>query len=334
MNSEFFPKRPHSHKQGSSGYTYFSHFVVNDLGWICHSIPQENDYGIDALVEIVTDEFVKGQWIAIQIKHGNSYFKNFHDGGYKYYGKNQHLNYYLNLNIPVLLIILDNDFNKKFWTKFEIDKTSKASNGWWIEIPEHQKLNKDVSSIWQTIAGPPIDFSSAIKNQWYIDSKIEEAGLYILDIPKSEIISNSYNLVMSFLEKLMKNQYILRRSMGAVDIVFSEYDNDPREISEIPEIMEWLYNSVSIGIPWAYFLRKIGDHPSFKLIIYSLFFKNNIPRKNNQFNMNKIRKKVIDFMTINLINLNNFTDFHNLPESINRKISEEIFLVFMPIKPK
>ena len=62
------------HQQGDSGLYNVGKTITDDLGWIFR--PQESrDYGIDALVEIVTDGETKGQLLALQIKSGKSWFK-------------------------------------------------------------------------------------------------------------------------------------------------------------------------------------------------------------------------------------------------------------------
>lgn len=52
----------------------FVRTVVEDAGSLFHKIEQENDLGIDALIELVRNGNPLGQQIAIQVKSGNTYF--------------------------------------------------------------------------------------------------------------------------------------------------------------------------------------------------------------------------------------------------------------------
>jgi len=153
MGDRSFPKRKKNRKKGLSGQTYFQHFVTEELECIYHPIPEENDFGVDGYIEFVENERVTGRLLAAQIKHGDSFFKNKSIGGFKYYGENKHLNYYLNNNSPVIIVILSDDFSKKHWVLFDISITFPTENGWWLEIPTKNSISKDVYGVWNDIAG-------------------------------------------------------------------------------------------------------------------------------------------------------------------------------------
>ena len=55
--------------------------VARDLRWVFREQPFD-DYGIDALVEIVEDWFVSGKLFALQIKSGLGWFKNPNSSGW------------------------------------------------------------------------------------------------------------------------------------------------------------------------------------------------------------------------------------------------------------
>lgn len=133
-----FPKRNTSNLKGATGQTFFQHFVNSELNCIYHPINQENDFGIDGYIELVENGNVSGKLIGIQLKHGDSYFKQETYGGFKYFGEYKHLNYYLNSQLPVFIIIMDDDFKRMYWVEFEITKTMSLSDDrWWIQIPMH-----------------------------------------------------------------------------------------------------------------------------------------------------------------------------------------------------
>src|SRR5437899_909176 len=63
--------------------------IFLDFGWIFRR-QTEDDYGIDAIVEVAKDGLPTGRLIALQIKSGASYFKK-RDVNYAYYGEAKHL---------------------------------------------------------------------------------------------------------------------------------------------------------------------------------------------------------------------------------------------------
>jgi len=144
MDEFNFPKRKKSNQKGQSGSAFVNLFVNDQLGWIYHNIDQANDFGIDAYIEIVENEKATGKLIGIQIKHGNSYFSNKSIGGYKFYGDRKHLNYYLNMNLPIIIIILNDDFSNNLWILFDLKITDSTENGWSLEIPDSNILNNSV----------------------------------------------------------------------------------------------------------------------------------------------------------------------------------------------
>ena len=63
------------------------------------------DYGIDAIIETRDDKYLSGKLIAVQIKSGDSYFKEQKDNCVIYRGDIKHYYYYwLNHSLPVIIV--------------------------------------------------------------------------------------------------------------------------------------------------------------------------------------------------------------------------------------
>lgn len=88
------------------GTSIFQLKIENELDWIFREQPI-SDYGIDAQVEIIENNNPTGQLLAIQLKSGNSFFSrmNYEKNAYIYYGDLQHLEYWINHSLPVILIL-------------------------------------------------------------------------------------------------------------------------------------------------------------------------------------------------------------------------------------
>src|SRR5688572_20014221 len=98
-----FPKMSRNRQTGEKGVTVLKEIIEATLGWIYRPNHLENDFGIDGYMDIITDTGqITGKSIAFQLKSGDSYFEEQNEIGYIYYGERKHLNYYLNLEIPML----------------------------------------------------------------------------------------------------------------------------------------------------------------------------------------------------------------------------------------
>ncbi|PZD96970.1 hypothetical protein DNH61_04805 [Paenibacillus sambharensis] len=321
-----FPKRNKNQLIGSIGQTFFQHFVNSELNCIYHPINQENDFGIDGYIELVENEYVTGRLIGIQLKHGNSFFKSQTNGGYKFIGENKHLNYYLNSQSPVYIVIMDEGFKRMHWVQFELDKTSPyGANGWWMEVPKGNLLTSNfIYELFQT-SGPIVDYEEQIKLNWAIDGLLHDSKFRIVAIPKNEILTGSYEYLTSFIERLSKNKDMLIKSRSTLDIFFPEYDEDDREIFQIPEIMTWLKNSIEIGIPWFYFLNTQKKSAGITLLMHSFCKKINIYEKDRGYLVEFDKNDLGQFVEQNYINLNTYMEINNLSLKINKEISSGIF---------
>ncbi len=110
------------------------------LNWIFREQPIA-DVGIDAIIEECIDGNPTGYFLAVQIKSGESNFY-ITSTDIIYYFSNVHYNYWLNLNIPIILIAHLPKNNIIYWQK--IDKTTiiKTANKWKLKIPRSNLLDK------------------------------------------------------------------------------------------------------------------------------------------------------------------------------------------------
>jgi hypothetical protein len=108
MTRESFPKLLNERLIGEAGVNAISSIINDKLKWIFRRVNAEHDFGIDGYIDIVADNGdVTGQSIAVQIKTGSSFLKRKVTAGFTFYGEKKHLNYYLNLKLPVLIVLYD-----------------------------------------------------------------------------------------------------------------------------------------------------------------------------------------------------------------------------------
>jgi hypothetical protein len=100
----------------------FVRTVVEESGSLFHKIEQENDLGIDALIEFVLEEQPLNKQVAIQIKSGRSYFSS--DAGECIIPIDNHRSYWSSYPLPVVGVVYVPDLKQAYW----VDIKQKLKN--------------------------------------------------------------------------------------------------------------------------------------------------------------------------------------------------------------
>jgi Domain of unknown function (DUF4365) len=82
--------------------------------------------------EIVVGGSATGRLLALQIKSGESYFHEPVPDGFVYRGDSEHLEYWLNHTLPVVVVICNPLFQEAYWqviAEETIEKTSRGALG-------------------------------------------------------------------------------------------------------------------------------------------------------------------------------------------------------------
>lgn len=107
------PRYPHSAVTAKQGIN-FVRTIIEGAGCLFHKIEQENDLGIDAIVELLQDGAPIHRQCAIQIKSGNSYYNSSTNECQIPIGS--HRDYWMNYNLPVYGIVHLPSPPRAFWT--------------------------------------------------------------------------------------------------------------------------------------------------------------------------------------------------------------------------
>ncbi|WP_424002858.1 DUF4365 domain-containing protein [Maribacter sp. IgM3_T14_3] len=113
--------------------------ILREFDWIFREQPIV-DVGIDALIEESEDGNPTGKFIALQIKLGIGNFSVSSDK-LTYYISNIHYNYWLNFDIPILLIAHIPETNLTYWIEISERNIKKTKKKWKIDIPKRNQLN-------------------------------------------------------------------------------------------------------------------------------------------------------------------------------------------------
>jgi hypothetical protein len=153
------PRRTPSARVASQGVTHTQCAVEDELDWLFREQPTE-DYGIDAHVEVVDGDDVRGRLLALQIKSGESWFNEPAPGGWWYRPDEDHVQYWLCHSLPVVVVLYDPVAQLCYWQLVAESTLERARNGqgWKLFVPDSQIVNASAAAAWRVAAeGDPYE---------------------------------------------------------------------------------------------------------------------------------------------------------------------------------
>ncbi|WP_250486561.1 DUF4365 domain-containing protein [Caballeronia sp. GaOx3] len=113
---------------GDAGEFFAAYKIAKELGWPCRLF--DIDIGIDAQVEIMTDvQKSTGRFVALQVKATSAEEKDC------CYVREEHLNYWRSLDIPVFVVLVDLQNEQMFLHLVEATRDYDKTPTGWYKIP-------------------------------------------------------------------------------------------------------------------------------------------------------------------------------------------------------
>ncbi|MBQ1049225.1 DUF4365 domain-containing protein [Micromonospora sp. C51] len=225
VKNRHMPTRKPSAEIGAIGVTRTKLYVQETLGWIFRDQLDE-DYGIDAHVEVVDGRDVRGRLLALQIKSGGSWFREKATDGWWYRPDPDHVRYWTNHALPVVVVLYNPATAVCHWQLVsEATLQRTTSDGWKIRVPEANVLDETAIPAWRTAAdGSPYEL------------RLRELRLAR---PWMEMLAQGTRLVLDFEEWINKSS---GRGMVSVGV-------DREDGSGIQELVSWqfLFGPVNYG---------------------------------------------------------------------------------------
>ena len=142
------------------------------------------DYGIDAIIETRDDKYLSGKLIAVQIKSGDSYFKEQKDNCVIYRGDIKHYYYWLNHSLPVIIVLSSPTTGELIWECVNKQTAKRCQEGWKISIPRKQTIPTSKEMLYD-LANKQSEFTSrwtslVLAKEWMLH--INEKGSLILEV--------------------------------------------------------------------------------------------------------------------------------------------------------
>jgi len=322
-----FPTYSKSAQKGDRGVEAVSRVINEEYGWLFKRNHQEHDFGIDAQIDVVfTDGTVTGQMLALQIKYGKSFFNEKNKWGYVFRGEQKHFNYLSNYPTPVLIVICHPKSNDCYWVAFEPEATSKAGNNWKITIPFENKLSDSKDRI-SALLPPPADYLSEVENYWEMNEIIVEHDHFLFIVGREEIETMDVTNARNFFDRLRRTKELAEHCQGKVEIVFHGYDDDPRELFEIPEVRNYVPALVD-ALPELFFFAFTGERAhvlkTLAMCLTDVVIKSRIPNENTQIPVEVTTDRIGNFLESNWPGLNEMTEWLHMPIEENKRITFDV----------
>lgn len=323
--SNKFPTYLKSNNTGDIGINAVSKIVNDDMRFMFKKNNEEHDFGIDAYIEIITEEgAVTGQVIAAQIKTGASYFKTKTKTGFTFYGENKHLNYYCNAPFPIIIIICDSVSRACYWESFTIEKTEKTKKNWKINIPKRNKLSIHSKPDLINLVGEPVDFTAEAEEHWEMIKDLKEADFVHYSVPKEDIESGNTKPLSEFFKRILSNDELSINLQGKIEVSVDGYTFDTRELWEIRDVRRWAKKAEPKIKYWFFFCANPDNNSTLTWLLTCL--TNVISVEHDQTNQNKLKieyetKPLADVLKRNFHYLNKLTEKYDLPMEENKRIS-------------
>jgi hypothetical protein len=266
-----FPTYTKTGSQGEIGVALVTR-EIGKLGWIFRRNHNEHDFGIDGYIDLVgAAGAVTGRMLAVQIKCGHSYLSHQNQYGFTYYGESKHLNYLLNHPMPVILIICDPDNEICYWEHFDEAVVEPTQAAWKVNIPNRNTLTEALRSELEAIAGQPIDYSPHLDEYWKFKKELSESSVIVCPIDRASHIEPIDGAdIVNLFNTLTRTDAFAIANQGKVELWFMGYDEDLREIWEIPEVRAFLKYLEPVCKYWFFFLRSEKPTYGLPIFVYSL----------------------------------------------------------------
>lgn len=326
-----FPTYKDSSQKGEEGITIVKRIVERDMKWIFRKNHQEHDFGIDAFIDLTTEKNqITGKSIALQIKTGSSYFSEKASSGWVYRDDIAHLNYYLNHDIPVLILLVDEQTEKVYWNICEASKTEKSGASWKITIPSFSEFTVNHKKEIEKYVSPVRDFASQLEHFWEMNRMLKEISLLIFNVDREYIEKRDYRDLEEGITRLQVNPDLIEKLKGKVDIWIDGYNDDMRELYEIKEVKDWVNHLVKNVIGLSYFLRTDKSASFLRIMQYVKVKYIIIQDSVRDINGRMGRRTEIDMSTSGPFiqelyhDLNIFCEKHSIPLKVNKERTFEI----------
>lgn len=322
-----FPTYSKAAEKGDRGVDWVSRVVNEEFGWLFKRNHQEHDFGIDGHVDIILEDgTVTGQMLALQIKHGKSFFEEKNQWGYVFRGELKHFNYLVNYPVPVIIAICHPSTGDIYWEVFAPESTSRAGKNWKITIPFENKLNESKGNLLGLLP-PPSNLLHEVQSYWEVNEVLVTSEHIHFFIDRNEVTSLDVTSVRNFFDRIRSTKELAAHCQGKVEISYYGYDNDPRELFEIPEMRRYVPVLIS-ALPELFFFAYTGERAftlkTIALCLTSVDVRSRKPNEHNKIRIEFSTKEIAPVLDSHFPGLNEMTEWLGMSIEENKRISFDV----------
>ncbi len=143
----------------------------------------------------------------------------------------------------------------------------------------------------------------------------------VLMFSRREVESGDPSASVARLDALFDSREAVWRYRGQVALVVAGYDDDPRELIDIPEVRAFLTRFNAQWPYWAFYFNQVDD--SIKILLSCLCARRYLGRGQVEIEPEKLRR----FLLKGFAAMNSIFDKHGFPESELRAMSDGVIEV-------
>lgn len=147
------------------------------------------------------------------------------------------------------------------------------------------------------------------------------AGRVMVPIPKMDVLMEDFTNMNALIQQFTANREELINARNSWEVFFLGYDDDPREIPDIPEVVNWIEQSVEAGLPWFYFMNADDDSMGLSTFMICCGAEHD-PQYPNRYIFDK--ERILPFIKKNLDNLTSFAEEYDIPDSVGIAASDTV----------
>ncbi len=133
-------------------------------GWAFRELPRP-DRGVDAHIEARADGRPDGRLLALQIKSGESRFRQRIHGGWRFYIDSSHIAYWRNYSMPVLLVLYNPLTDAAFWQVVNDDTTQSTGDRFGVDVPESNVFDARCSRDLDAVAAAANETADGLRDR-------------------------------------------------------------------------------------------------------------------------------------------------------------------------
>jgi hypothetical protein len=319
-----FPKLTASQLTGAIGVTILNGIVERELKWRFRRNHQEDDFGIDGYVDLVSESgCVLGKNFAVQIKTGPSHVVKSTDHGFLLHGQLKHLNYFLNSPLPIILVWVDDSVGRAWWVHVKPTAVRMAKAGWTILIPKSNRLDSSARTALAALAGPVSNYLPLVGRIQTIREAARGVERIFFLADRAEVEAGDVSRLKEFFEMFEAVPEMLPALQGKLILIVHGWNEDAREVYQIPEARAWFEKAERAVLGWGYYLDLDGSHSTFHTFFMcsstTEIVGETIDRSGKvvEISLDEAQK----FIEKHFDWLNEFTDKHSFALEVNKEIS-------------